>query len=264
VPDPTETSGESVAEPTGTTVIETAGQSEGQSVAPAQTTGNGTEQVGESFYDYESIRGKPELEAAYKEMQRGLTAKSEVYKAGANKISQYDNFMANPVETMRQLATQYGYNMVQGQPNQTGEPKTFENWDDVMAEAKSQVMAELQPMFGEMQSMKQQNVEQSLDNSHPDWRTYEDDMMKNLQAHPSLVGDPDMLYRMSVPQNVLDARANKAALKRIQGTNESGMVQGQSSTTQQATAPVAATSFDDAVKIAKASLASRGMTPPRE
>jgi len=83
-----ETAGESA-------VVETGGESTGQSEAPAQIAGNGTEQVGESFYDYESIRGKPELEAAYKEMQRGLTAKSEVYKAGADKISQYDNFMAS-------------------------------------------------------------------------------------------------------------------------------------------------------------------------
>ena len=250
-----ETAGES-------TVVETGGESTGQSEAPAQTTGNGTEQVGESFYDYESIRGKPELEAQYKEMQRAFGAKSEAFKAGADKISQYDNFMANPVETMRQLATQYGYNMVQGQPNQTGEPKTFENWDDVMTEAKSQVMAELQPMFGEMQSMKQQNVEQMLDNSHPDWRTYEDAMMSTLREHPTLVGNPDMLYRMSVPQSVLDARANKAALARISGTTESGKVQGQSTTTQQASKKPGKLTFNEAVEFARQDVKRRGIASP--
>ena len=252
-----ETGGES-------TVVETAGESTGQSEAPTQTTGNGTEQVGESFYDYESIRGKPELEAQYKEMQRAFGEKNETVKAGADKIRQFDQFMANPVETMRQLATQYGYQMVQGQPAEDGQPKTFENWDDVMAHAESRVMEKLQPMFGEMQNMKQQNVEQALDNSHPDWRTYEDAMMATLRDHPTLVGNPDMLYRMSVPPSVLEARANKAALQRIQGTTESGKVQGQSTTTRQATAPTAAKNFDDAVKIARATLAKRGMKPPQE
>jgi len=163
---------------------------------------------------------------------------------------------------MRQLATQYGYNMVQGQPNQTGEPKTFENWDDVMAEAKSQVMAELQPMFGEMQTMKQHNVEQSLDNSHPDWRTYEDAMMSTLRDHPTLVGNPDMLYRMSVPQSVLDARANKAALAKISGATESGKVQGQSTTTQQPSKKPGKMTFDEAVVHARGELQRRGFKQP--
>ena len=250
-----ETGGES-------TVVETSGESTGQSLAPAQTTGNGTEQVGESFFDYESIKGNPDLESAYKDMQRAFTKKNGEFSAGRDKISQYDHFMANPVETMRQLATQYGYQMVQGQPNQTGESKTFENWDDVMAEAKSQVMAELQPMFGEMQSMKQQNVEQMLDNSHPDWRTYEDAMMSTLRDHPTLVGNPDMLYRMSVPASVLEARANKAALSRIQGTTESGKVQGQSTTTQQASKKPGKLTFNQAVEFARQDVKRRGIAAP--
>lgn len=261
--DPEATGGEAVAEPTGTTASATAGQANGQSGAPTQTTSTGTEQGGESFFDYETIRGKPELESAYKEMQGAFTRKNEVFAKGRDKISQYDNFMANPVDTMRQLAQQYGYQMVQGQATADGQPKTYENWDDVMTEAKRQVMDELQPMFGEMQNMKKQNVEQALDNSFPDWRTYEDSMMENLQAHPTLVNDHKKLYQMSVPGEVLEARATKAALAKIQGTTES-RIQGQSTTTQQATAPKAAKSFEEAVVIARASLASKGMKPPRE
>ena len=263
--DPEATGGEAGTEPAGTTVSATDGQANGQSGAPTQTTGNGTEQSGESFFDYESIRGKPELEGIYKEMQRGLTKKSEVYKAGADKISQYDDFMKNPVDTMRQLAQQYGYQMIQGQAEgQGGDPKNFENWDQVMEEAERRVMEKMQPMFGEMQSLKKQGVEQALDNSFPDWRTYQDTMMENLQAHPTLVNDHEKLYQMSVPASVLEARATKAALAKIQGTTASGQVQGQSTTTQQATAPKAAKSFDEAVTIAKAELASKGMKPPRE
>jgi len=258
-----ETSGESGAEPTGTTAIETAGESAGQSVAPAQTAGNGTGQDGESFFDYELVRGKPELESAYKDMQRQFTKRNGEFAAGRDKISQYDQFMADPVTTMQGLARQYGYNMVQGQPTEDGsQPKTFENWDDVMTEAKSQVMAELQPLMGEMKSMKMQNVEQSLDNSHPDWRTYEDAMMQTLQAHPTLVGNPDMLYRMSVPESVLEARANRAALTKIQGATESANVQGHSTTTQQASKKPGKMTFEQSVAHARQELARQGLKAP--
>ncbi len=258
--DPVVTGGEAGTEPTGTTVTATNGQTEGQSVAPTQTTVAGTGEGGESFFDYETIRGKPELEAVYKEMQRGLTAKSEAFKAGADKIKQYDQFIANPVDTMRQLAQQYGYQMVQGQPQgDDGQPKSFENWDQVMEEAERRVMDKMQPMFGEMQNMKQQNVEQALDNSFPDWRIYEEPMMENLQAHPTLVNDHKKLYQMSVPPEVLEARATKLALAKIQGTTDSGMVQSQSTTTQQPTKSPTIKTFDDAVKFAHQDLARRGI-----
>ena len=127
-------------ETSGESVTETAGESTGQSETLTQTTGNGTGEGGESFYDYESIRGKPELEAQYKEMQRAFGKKSEAFKAGADKIAQYDQFIQNPLDSMRQLAQQRGYQLVQGQPqDKDGTPKTYENWDDVMTEAKRQV-----------------------------------------------------------------------------------------------------------------------------
>ena len=257
-----ETSGESGAEPTGTTAIETAGESAGQSVAPAQTAVNGTEQDGESFFDYESIRGTPN-EAAYKEMQRAFSKKTEALKGGADKIAQFDQFMQDPVSQMQNLARQYGYQMVQGQAETAdGKPKTFESWDDVMSEAKTQVMAELQPMFGELQNMKMQNGEQSLDNSHPDWRIYEDAMMTTLKDHPTLVGNPDLLYRMSVPETVLEARANKAALAKIQGTTASSKVQGQSTTTQQPSKKPGKLSFNEAVEYARQEVSRRGLVRP--
>ena len=242
---------------------ETGGESTGQSEATSQTTASGTGDGGESFFDYESVKGTPN-EAAYKEMQRAFSKKTEVLKAGADKIRQYDQYVANPVESIKAFAAQNGYQLVQGQPkDQNGESQKFENWDDVMGEAERRVMDKLQPMLGEMQNMKKQSVEQSLDTNHPDWRTYEDGMMANLQAHPSLVSDPDMLYRMSVPEEVLAARANKAALDKIQGTTESGKVQGQSTTTQKTNKTPKIESFDDAVKFARQELSRQGIAPPR-
>ncbi len=260
--EPGVTEGQAGTEPAGTTESATNGQTPGQTVAPTQTTVSGTGESGESFFDYESIKDNPELVGIYKEMQRGLTAKSEVYKAGADKISQYDNFMRDPIAAMRNLAQQNGYNLVQGPQDQTGEPKSYENWDQVMEEAERRVMAKMQPMFGEMQNMKKQNVEQALDTSYPDWRTYEDSMMENLQAHPTLVNDHKKLYQMSVPAAVLEARATKAALAKIQGTTASGLVQSQSTTTQQPNKSPTIKTFDDAVKFAHQDLARRGIKRP--
>lgn len=257
-----ETSGESVAEPTGTTAIETAGQSSGQSGSPVQTAVNGTEQDGESFFDYESIRGTPN-EAAYKEMQRAFSKKTEALKVSADKISQYDQFMQDPITQMQALARQYGYQMVQGQPETSdGKPKSYENWDQVMEDAERRVMEKMQPMFGELKNMKMQNVEQSLDNSHPDWRIYEDAMTATLKEHPTLVGNPDLLYRMSVPETVMEARANKAALAKIQGTTASATVQGHSTTTQQPSKKPGKLSFNEAVEYAKQEVKRRGLSPP--
>jgi hypothetical protein len=264
VADPDVTQGEAGTEQT--TANATEGQTAGQSVAPTQTT-NGTEGGGESFYDYESIRGKPELEAQYKDMQRAFTKKTQAFSEGKDKIAQYDQFMANPVDSLRMLAQQNGYQLVQGQPEHDGKPKTYNNWDEVRDDFKesirAEVMQELQPMFGELQGLKKQNVEQALNNSHPDWRTYEDEMMVTLQAHPTLVNDPDTLYRMSVPEEVLEARANKRALQKIQGTTE-GKVQGQSTTTQQPTKTHGKLTFDEAVAHARQEVRRQGHAPPRE
>jgi len=264
VADPKVTGGQAGTEPTGTTVNATDGQTAGQSAAPDQKTGNGTKQDGESFFDYESIKGKPELEAAYKDMQRAFGQKTEAMSKGKDKIAQYDQFMKNPVDTMRTLAQQYGYQMVQGQlQDQNGKSKTFENWDQVMDEAERRVMEKMQPMFGEMQNMKKQSVEQALDSLHPDWRTYEDTMMENLQAHPTLVSNPDMLYRLSVPNTVLEAQANKRALAKIQDTTESGKVQGQSTTTQQAKKSPKKMTFDQAADFARQEVTRLGITRPK-
>ena len=197
-------------------------------------------------------------------MQRAFGRKTEELSGGRDKIRQYDEFMKNPVETMRQLAQQYGYQMVQGQPqDQDGKSKSFENWDEVMVEAERRVMEKLQPVFGEMRDMKKQNVKQALDSSHPDWKTYEDDMMETLRAHPTLVNDPDLLYRMSVPPEVLEARANKKALQKIQDTNESATVQGQSTTTKQTTKSPGKLTFEQAVEYARQEVKRQGLALPR-
>lgn len=256
--------GQVEAAPQGTTAPTPDGQATGQSAAPEQTTASGPDTGGtESFFDPESIKGKPELEAAYKQMQSAFTKKNQAFSEGQQKIEQYDQFMANPIETMKQIAQQYGMNVVEADPS-ADKPQQFQSWDDVMSEAKRQVMQELQPVLGEVQSMKKQNIESYFDNNHPDWRTYEDEMLGKLKEHPSLVQDPDLLYEVSIPKEIREGRAYKAALAKVQATQDSSKVQGQSSTTKQTTQPKRAESFQQAVEFARQDLAQRGLTAPRE
>lgn len=244
--------------PEGTTAETT---TDGSSAPPSQTTASGPDGAVESFFDPESIRGKPELEAAYKQMQASYTKKSQEFARNRDKVSQYDQFMSDPVGTMRQLAQQMGYQLVQGS-QEPGDTQDFQTWDDVMAAAEKKVMKRLEPVLGEIQQMKRSTIEQRLDTQYPDWRQYEDDMMQLLQQHPTLVQDVDRLYRMAVPPEVLEARALKAAQRKLQGTKDASNVQGSSKTTKSVTQSTRAKNFDEAVELAKARLAEQGLRPP--
>lgn len=254
------------AEPAGTTAATTGAASKGQSTATAQTTSIGTESVVESFFDPESIKGKPELEAAYKEMQRAFSKKTSDLAKGRDKIRQYDEFIRSPVDSMRKLAQQMGYQLVQGQAeSKDGKPKTYETWDEVMQDAEARVLEKLKPVIGEIQSLKKQNIESYLDNNFSDWRTYEDEMMANLEKHPTLVTNPDELYRLSVPESVHEARLMKKLQAKMKGAAEGNQIQGQSATNKQASQrPKKGLSFSEAVQFAKSALASKGITAPRE
>lgn len=236
----------------------------------AQTTGNGPEPSAtaiESFFDPASIAGKPELELAYKQMQAQFTKRMQAVAKDKTKVEAYDRFQSDPLGVMRQIAAQYGYQFVQGPPNGggNGTPEAWnpQSWDDVMARAKELVLEEMKPVFDEVRGLKKQNIETYMDSKYADWRTYETEMMETLRAHPSLVGDPDKLYRLSVPPEVLEARATKAAMARLQATTQQSQVSGPS-TTQAPTsaAPTGPMSFQQAVEHAKKQLAAKGLTRP--
>jgi len=255
-------SGQAVsAEPTGTTAP--APQTAGEQSAPAtQTTNTGPVQAAEeSFFDPKSLDGKPELQSAYKQMQKAFTKKSQEIKAAKSKVEAYDSFIKDPMGTMQQLAKQYGYNLVQGNPQAKPEDNSPQTWDDVYSRAKQEVLKELNPLLGEVKQMKQQNVEAYLDNNHPDWRTYEDEMTSLLSTHPSLASDLDTLYRMAIPSEVLEARAAKAAMEKLRNGSDAGKVSGTSTTSKTTTASELPKggSFQDYVAYAKARLKSQGI-----
>jgi hypothetical protein len=256
----TATAGQAATDSTGTTV-NAPGASNGATGSSAQTTGTGpVADAIESFFDPASIAGKPELEAAYKQMQGSYTKRMQDIARHRPKIDAYDRFEKDPLGTMRQLATQYGFQLVQGTPDTP--QKEFNSWDDVMAEAEKRVMAKMQPVMGELKNLKKQGIEMQLDKDFPDWRTYETEMMETLQKHPTLVNDPGTLYRMSVPAELLEARATKAAMQKLKGATDSAQVSGGTTTKQTTQEPTGPLSFDQAVKVAQARLQQQGVRRP--
>ena len=271
--EPGQTEGQAGSGLEGATVAAPGG-AEGQSVTEGQTTGSGPDTTAEdSFFDPSSIKGTP-LEPAYKQMQAAYTKKSQGFAANRQKIEAYEQFERNPQGTLQQLAQAYGFQLVQRGQQQNGtntnekwEPQT---WDDVMSrakqEAKADVMKELQPVLGpvfdEVKKLRKSNIENSLDDIDPQWRLYEDDMARSLDQHPTLALDPERLYRMSVPQEVIMAKATKQALEKLQGRTNTAQVSGGSTTTKQSSQVRTAKTFAEAVELAKAQLAEKGMRAP--
>ena len=245
--------------PTGTQTTQAATGSE---TTGTQTTPQGTA-AEETFFDPESIKGKPELEAAYKQMQGAFSKKTAALKASTQKIEAYDSFMSDPVKSVQQVAAQYGYSLTKAEAQQvvgevTDEPKS---WKDVYARAKQEVLQDIMPFLNQVTETRKSQLEKTLDDNCPDWRVYEDKMKANISQHPTLVNDPVMLYRLSVPPEVLEGRAAQAALKKLQDKANSSQLSGGSSTNQQASSkPKGKLTFDQAVQYAKAELAAQGKT----
>jgi len=239
---------------------------EGQSVTSNQTTGNGSD-AGESFFDPKSIEGKPELQSAYKQMQGEFTKRLQGIQTHQGKIDAYNAFERDPRGTMEQLARQYGYNMVQANPEQSQDAPAPSTWDEVYAEAEKRAITKLRqefaPLSDEVQDLKRKSVESYLDKEHTDWRTYEATMVDTLKAHPSMANDPDLLYRMSVPPELTESRAMKAALAKIKGESTSSAVSGNKTTSiPTSDKPTGPLTLEDAVKYAKGKLAAAGMAGP--
>lgn len=236
----------------------------GQSPAHNQATSRGSESGSESFFDPKSIEHSPELMSAYKQMQGKWTKSMQKFKDGQKKMEAYDSFIKSPVENMHALAKQLGYQLVQANPNsQDTADATPKTWDDVYSRAKQEVMKDLQPYLGEVQQLKQKNVEQYLDSNYSDWRQHEDGMLELLKEHPTLAHDPDKLYRLAVPEELYEARAAKLAMQKLRGTTDNGAISGTSSarsTTSSTEPPKVGSSFNDFVAYAKSKLAKEGIT----
>ena len=277
------TTGEGTAEVAQTTHYPDSKDAKGQSAEskPTQTTEpKGTEKSEDYVFDPQewdkSVKDLPDAtrkqaDALRKNLQRAFTKKTQAIAADRQKIEAFDAFNRDPVSQLTKMAERMGYKLTPAQQAQMAqdvaaggewEPKT---WDDVMArartEAKREIMKELQPMLGEVQNIKKQSIETMLTEIDPGWQEYEETMMSNLREHPTLSHDPAMLYRLSVPQEVLESRATQRALKKMQTKVDSGRVSGPSQTNKlpKTGVPDKALSFQEAVQLAKKRIAEEGI-----
>lgn len=258
----TNSAGQVATDSTGTTAA-APGMTQTASVSQAQTTGNGSAaEATDTFFDYTSIAGKPELEAAYKQMQGSYTKRMQELAQHRTAIDAYQSFQRDPKGTLTQLAQSYGLQLVERGQDQP-QDQNFQSWDDVKKHFFNEFQKEmLQPVVKEVQQLKKQNIEAHLDSRYPDWRTYEDQMMDTLRAHPSLVQDPDKLYRLSVPEAVWEARATNRAMQKLKAASDNAQVSGGGSVKQTTQKPTGPLSFDQAVQLAKQKLLESGHRAP--
>lgn len=123
--------------------------------------------------------------------------------------------------------------------------------DKLGEQIMGRVQQSMAPMFQGIQKVTAHNIEKELDAVDANWRMYEDEMKTALRDHPSLVNDVSKLYRLSVPEEVLNSRAVQAALKKLEDKGKAASVHGGGTTvkTQPITKP--ASSFEEAVEQAR-------------
>ena len=215
----------------------------------------------------------PELQAGYKQMHSAFTKRMQGISQDRDLLDQAKRFMADPITGMQQMAQQYGYRLTRAEAaaavaQQNGpqpwDPRSGEappDWDTVLSTAEARAEAKLMQKFGpiieNVQKLQASNIEKQLDELDPQWRSYEDAMRENLRDHPTLVKDVRKLYSLSVPPEVIEARATQAALNRINKTTQSARVSGTSTARGTVAAPREGKTFADAVEAAKEQLGRR-------
>jgi len=229
----------------------------------------GTSDTSDSFFDPKELA--EELLPAYKNMQASYTKKMQGLSGDRNKVEAYDAFYSNPVENIRNVAKQYGIDLG-GKPEPAGPDITAEDyqpksWQEVFDKGKEMALqefrTEMEPYMRGMQQSRKESIEHTLNEIDPTWQQYEDSMKENMGRHPSLSQDPALLYRISVPPEVLESQATQRALKRLEAKGQAAQISASSTTTKHSVSalPDKAVSFEDAVSAAKKKLAEEGIAP---
>ena len=208
----------------GTTIAEATVEPESSTATEVQPVANGGDET--TFFDPTAV--PDELQPAYKNMQGQFTKKMQGLSDSRQKVDAYDQFMANPEQSLRQLANQYGVQFGNQQAAPTA-PESQENWepkswnellDRADERAESRIMGRLapvlNPMMEELKTVKKSETQRTLDAAWPEWRQYETEMVEVLKKHPTLHDDPLTLAQLATPTDVKESRAYKKALDTLQ------------------------------------------------
>jgi hypothetical protein len=227
--------------------------------------------------DYESLsdEGKKVYESLNKQFKSAYTKKLEPVKKERQKAEAYDAFMANPEQSLKTAAQQYGYKMVpmnqtaqqtvqtqqDGDALNNWQPQTWGEVDNTLySRFKEKLMPELinmfRPILDNVQNLTSSNIESKLNEIDPDWKLYEDEMTANLKLHPTLARDVSKLYKLSVPEEVLKNKYTQAALKKYDEKAKSAKVSSKSSVSASSAPTNKKLSFQEAVDEAKRKLGS--------
>jgi hypothetical protein len=268
------------------------GQQTGSQVNGAGTQGKTGSATGEPTYfdpNFDPKTLPPELQGVYKALQGAYTKKTTAIAAERQKVEAYDAFLKDPQGVLENLARQYGLTLTRGGQPQGQAPNgqaggqhdaqgqnPFANpnyqptsWGQVAQDLSSvivplivnqisqQLGGVVQPLYQSVEKITSNHVEAELDKVDPNWRVYEDDIKANMRNHPTLIKDPSgikKLYLLSVPEEVIEARASSAAVAKLQDKAKSLQVGSRSQATHTATAPTKVNSFAEAVAVAKKQL----------
>ena len=216
-----------------------------------------------TFMDPASI--PDELLPAYKSMQGQWTRKMQDISNQRQKVEAYDQFLANPQATIRNLAGQYGIELQKAQEQVA--PESQENyepksWEEVLSRAEQRAESRvletlkpvLDPMLAELKSVKKSETERKLDSEWAEWRQYENEMIDVLKKHPTLANDPTLLAMVATPKEVRDSKMYKKALDTMNSKKQSAKVATTGGAKAQNTTNARATSFSEAIANAKRQL----------
>jgi len=210
-----------------------------------------------TFFDPTAV--PEELLPAYKNMQSAFTKKTQNISELTRKAQMVDAFEANPEATIRQLANQYGITFNQAQQAvEQAAPEADPNWQpatwqEVMSRAEERaeqrIMEKLAPTINstmnELKTLKKSETEKMLNDTIPDWRSYETEMVEILKKHPTLHDDPIKLAELAMPAEVKEGRAYKKALDKLQKKVDSSKVTASNGVNVEASQP-RANSFNEA------------------
>ncbi|HOX22268.1 MAG TPA: hypothetical protein PLL10_02295 [Elusimicrobiales bacterium] len=207
-----------------------------------ETSDSASHDDSESFFDPKSVPA--ELQPAYKQMQAAFTRGMQKLSSERSKAQFYDQFYRDPIGNIQRLAKQYGYQLTREQAAALEQaqggplPKDWQpqSWEEVFQKAQQitteNIYRQLQPLLSEVKKQKRDSIEKTLSEIDPGWQQYEQEMVDLIKEIPGLANHPERLYRLAVPPEVIESRATKKAIERLESKAKAAAGAGGSTTTK--------------------------------